>query len=149
MLTTSQSCLVLCLLALDEGASPVSGRELETVLERRRAQMVFIRAKCAALGEQDEISDDDWGVANAWLQELLPNGYHLSMRPLLADVIAEMSRPTIRRLLEAVSAVVQWDGNISEGEALLFDDLARVAKLNDRSSRDDLDRIGRRLARVS
>ena len=149
MLTPSQSCLVLCLLALDEGASPVSGRELETVLERRRAQMVFIRAKCAALGEQDEISDDDWGVANAWLQELLPNGYHLSMRPLLAEVIAEMARPTIRRLLEAVSAVVQWDGNISEGEALLFDDLARVAKLNDRSSRDDLDRIGRRLARVS
>ncbi len=149
MLTQAQSVLVLGLIAMDEGTAPLSGREMESVLVRRVAQVEFIRSESASIGGQSDISETDWGVANAWVSELLPYGYKVALRPLLSELLEDFSRSQVRRTLELVSAVVQWDGAVSVDEALYFEELARVAKLNDKATLDDLLRVGRRLARAS
>ena len=146
MMSPAQIVVVLCLTTLDEGTLPLSGRELEGVVARRRAQMTFIREKAAALGQQEAVDDDDWAVANAWLQEMLPLGYQPAARPLFAELMATLPRPTLRKALEVVSAVIQWDGVTTEAELALLDDLARAAKMNDHATLEDLRRIGARLA---
>ena len=148
MLTTAQILVVLCLVTLDEGQIALSGREAGGVAARRMAQMDFIRNKAAALGGQTEITDDDWAVANAWVQEALPQGYLASSRHALEGVMHELPRPLLRKALEVVSAVVQWDGVTTDEERDLFHDLAALAKMNDRLTLEEIERVGKRLSHV-
>lgn len=147
MLTTAQIIVVLCLVALDEGQIALSGREVEGVVARRHAQMDFIRGKAAELGGQAEVTDDDWAVASAWLQEALPHGYGSTSRHALEAPMHALPKPILRKALEVVSAVVQWDGVQTDEELTLFDDLAALAHLDDRASLEELKRIGKKLAR--
>jgi hypothetical protein len=147
MLSACQTVLAFCLLTLDEGMSPLSGREIEQVIKRREAQMAFIRKESASIGGVDACSDEDWTEANAWVSEHLPTGYHVAARAALEEALSPLTRVQVRRAMEVVAAVVYWDGAVTEGEESLFHDLARVAKLSDRATLEELERKGRRLAR--
>ncbi len=146
-LSIAQSILVLCLITLDEGMLPLSGQEVSGVRERRRAQMEFIRAQAALLGGQAMVDDSDWAIANSWIQSQLPSGYQPAARAIHASLLANLPRPVVRRVLEVVSAVIQWDGVTTDGELALLDDVARAAKMSDTATLEDLKRAGRRLAR--
>ncbi len=146
-LTPTQAALAACLVTLDEGTPPLSGREVEAVVERRRAQMAFVRAQAAEVGRVSLITDDDWAAASLWVQVHLPDGYTPLKRPVAAKLLEFLPPASVRAVLAAVSAVLQWDGIATDGERAWLDALARAARLDDRASLEDLLRAGKRLAR--
>jgi len=147
-LSAPVAVLAACLVTLDEGGEALSGRELAAIVERRMAQMAFIRRYAAELGGVSAISDDDWASANLWVQLNLPDGYNATKRGLAAVLVAALPRLTVRKALEAVSAVVQWDGVTKDGEFAWLEALARAARLDDRATLEDIQRVGKRLARA-
>jgi hypothetical protein len=144
-LSAPVAVLAACLVTLDEGGEALSGRELAAIVERRKAQMAFIRRSAAELGGVSAISDDDWASANLWVQLNLPDGYNATKRALAVDLVAALA---VRKALEAVSAVVQWDGVTKDGEFAWLEALARAARLDDRATLEDIQRVGKRLARA-
>ena len=109
--------------------------------------MEFVRTQSAQIGGQDSVSDEDWSVANVWLQEHIPHGYVPQSRATFAALMSPLPRAVLRKALEVVSAVVQWDGVTTESELALLHDLAHAGKMGDSAALDDLRRIGRKLAR--
>lgn len=146
-LSATQAALAACLVTLDEGTLPLSGREFDAVVERRRTQMAFVRARAAAVGGVREITDDDWTSASLWVQSFLPDGYTPLKRSVAAELVRALPREAVRAVLETVSAVLLWDGIATEGERAWLEALARAARLDDNAAIDDLLRIGKRLAR--